>query len=144
MTPPNSALLAEVTGMGISYETAETARRILAEADIVLSRPHHTTSSPAPAYRDKYGNRVRATTSSAGIPAAMWPISTAPAAQGHHGGIPAAPRLRVAAPMVRDRHPEHHSVPERSPGTARRARPSPTRWSWSAASCGTTSNFSHP
>lgn len=39
--------LAEQTGIRVSYETV---RRVLAEAEIVLSRPQHTISSPDPEY----------------------------------------------------------------------------------------------
>jgi transposase len=39
--------MAEQTGIRVSYETV---RRVLAEAEIVLSRPQHTISSPDPEY----------------------------------------------------------------------------------------------
>ena len=39
--------LAEQTGLRLSYETV---RRVLAAAEIVLSRPRHTISSPDPGY----------------------------------------------------------------------------------------------
>ena len=39
--------LAEQTGLRVSYETV---RRLLAKAEIVLSRPQHTISSPDPEY----------------------------------------------------------------------------------------------
>jgi transposase len=42
--------LAEQTGLRVSYETV---RRLLAAADIVLSRPQHTISSPDPEYAVK-------------------------------------------------------------------------------------------
>jgi transposase len=42
--------LAEQTGLRVSYETV---RRTLAAADIVLSRPQHTISSPDPEYAVK-------------------------------------------------------------------------------------------
>jgi transposase len=42
--------LAEQTGLRVSYETV---RRVLAAAEIVLSRPQHTISSPDPAYAVK-------------------------------------------------------------------------------------------
>src|SRR5688500_17500634 len=42
--------LAERTGLRVSYETV---RRVLAAAEIVLSRPQHTISSPDPEYAVK-------------------------------------------------------------------------------------------
>ena len=42
--------LAEQTGLRLSYETV---RRVLAAAEIVLSRPQHTISSPDPGYAVK-------------------------------------------------------------------------------------------
>lgn len=42
--------LAEQTGIRVSYETV---RRVLAAADIVLSRPQHKVSSPDPEYQVK-------------------------------------------------------------------------------------------
>jgi transposase len=42
--------LAEQTGLRLSYETV---RRVLAAAEIVLSRPQHTISSPDPSYAVK-------------------------------------------------------------------------------------------
>jgi transposase len=42
--------LAEQTGVRVSYETV---RRVLAAAEIVLSRPQHTISSPDPEYAAK-------------------------------------------------------------------------------------------
>lgn len=42
--------MAEETGLRLSYETV---RRALKEADIVLSRPQHTISSPDPEYQVK-------------------------------------------------------------------------------------------
>jgi transposase len=42
--------LAEQTGLRVSYETV---RRVLAAAEIVLSRPQHTISSPDPGYAVK-------------------------------------------------------------------------------------------
>lgn len=42
--------MAEQTGMRVSADTVE---RILAEAEIVLSRPQHTISSPDPGYQLK-------------------------------------------------------------------------------------------
>ena len=42
--------LAEQTGVRVSYETV---RRVLATAEIVLSRPQHTSSSPDPEYAVK-------------------------------------------------------------------------------------------
>ncbi len=42
--------LAEQTGLRVSYETV---RRVLAAAEIVLSRPQHTISSPDPEYAVK-------------------------------------------------------------------------------------------
>ena len=42
--------LAEQTGLRVSYETV---RRVLAAAELVLSRPQHTISSPDPEYQVK-------------------------------------------------------------------------------------------
>jgi transposase len=42
--------MAEQTGIRVSYETV---RRVLKSADIVLSRPQHTISSPDPEYQVK-------------------------------------------------------------------------------------------
>jgi transposase len=42
--------MAEETGIGVS---TETVRRTLKDADIVLSRPQHTISSPDPEYKVK-------------------------------------------------------------------------------------------
>ena len=42
--------MAEQTGLRVSYETV---RRVLATAEIVLSRPQHTISSPDPEYAAK-------------------------------------------------------------------------------------------
>jgi transposase len=42
--------LADQTGLRVSYETV---RRVLAAAEIVLSRPQHTISSPDPEYAAK-------------------------------------------------------------------------------------------
>jgi len=42
--------LAEQTGLRLSYETV---RRLLAAAEVVLSRPQHTISSPDPEYQVK-------------------------------------------------------------------------------------------
>ena len=42
--------MAEQTGLRVSYETV---RRVLAVAEIVLSRPQHTISSPDPEYAAK-------------------------------------------------------------------------------------------
>jgi transposase len=42
--------MAEQTGLRVSYETV---RRVLAAAEIVLSRPQHTISSPDPDYAAK-------------------------------------------------------------------------------------------
>jgi transposase len=42
--------LADQTGLRVSYETV---RRVLAAAEIVLSRPQHTLSSPDPEYAAK-------------------------------------------------------------------------------------------
>jgi transposase len=42
--------MAEETGLRVSYETV---RRELRKADIVLSRPQHTISSPDPEYKVK-------------------------------------------------------------------------------------------
>src|SRR5215207_6573491 len=48
--------LAEQTGLRVSYETV---RRVLAAAEIVLSRPQHTISSPGPEYAVKKGRSKR-------------------------------------------------------------------------------------
>jgi transposase len=48
--------MAEQTGLRVSYETV---RRVLAVAEIVLSRPQHTISSPDPEYALKKGRSKR-------------------------------------------------------------------------------------
>lgn len=66
--------MAEETGTRVSHETV---RRILAEVDIVLSRPQHTISSPDPEYHvKKRRSSAPATTSRPATPSIMRTSST--------------------------------------------------------------------
>jgi transposase len=61
--------MAEQTGLRVSYETV---RRVLAAAEIVLSRPQHTISSPDPEYQvKKRRSSGRVTTSRRATPSTM-------------------------------------------------------------------------
>ncbi len=66
--------LAEQTGVRVSYETV---RRALAAAEIVLSRPQHTISSPDPEYAvKKRRSRPSAMASATATPSTMPTSST--------------------------------------------------------------------